>query len=182
MTLGPVDAGDLIPHRLVPPGSNSETSPCHDFAHGLASGNERPRNVVPNAPRTKPLSFYTVENRTHVELIPLVFPAGQVHVTLFRSRIVLIEHYIDKSLLRKLRPKRDFVRLKSLWRFFNRTLRPVNDEPGRVGIESGIAGTRSRTSPYMKLCKNLRIGDFNWSFEIGTLDRDLDCVPFCKYL
>src|SRR5579862_5494151 len=136
------------------------------------------RYVVPPTPCSKPSPLDPVEDRTHVEPIPFIGLAGQVYVALSAPRIIFPEHHIDESFIWQLRVERHFVVLKSLWRFSNRALRPVNDESRSIGIEPGNAGTSSGTGPRMKIHKNLRIGDFNRSLEIGTLDSDADYVLF----
>lgn len=54
-----------------------------------------------------------MENRTHIKSIPFLSPTGQVYVTVLGRRVILIEHYIDESLIRRFRVERHFVALES---------------------------------------------------------------------
>ena len=86
-----------------------------------------------------------MEDRTHIEPIPFVSPTGQVYVPVFRRRIILIEHYIDESLSRYFRVEGHFVALEPFGGLCHR-LRPVDDEPRRIGIEPGFKEWKILTS------------------------------------
>jgi hypothetical protein len=66
---------------------------------GSRSRYDRPREALPRTCRKKPVPLQASPvNRGGVELIPFVGLPGQVNVTLFGRRIVVIGDYIDESL------------------------------------------------------------------------------------
>src|SRR5258706_14846314 len=105
---------------------------------------KRSRDALPSAPCPKPLALYSAENRTHIESVPFVGSARHIYITVLgRGTERVIDHVDD--LLVWICMERDLIPAKSLRRFADRTLRPIDDEPLPLG------GTCSWTCPYLEI-------------------------------
>ena len=88
---------------------------------------KRSRYALPSAPCAKPLSLYSAPNRTHIESGPFIGFAGQIYITLLCAGTERVKHNVNDLVVWS-PVERDLIPVKRLWRFCDRTLRPIDDE------------------------------------------------------
>lgn len=110
----------------------------------------------------------SVQDRTHVQPIRSVTPAGKEDEPFPRGRVIGVQDNGDEFFARKICEERDSVDSDLRRHLCYEPARPVYDEP------LAFVGTGAGPRPHLELFQKQRVGDLDRGSEVGAFHSDSD--------